>query len=466
MSAILARMLDVSEYGTYRQLFYVYNSLIIIFTVGLPKAYSYFLAKVDLENGKDVVSKLTYPLLVSGFLFSIILFFLATPISKALNNQELSFGLKIFSPIPFLLLPTLGIEGIFAALKKSHIVTVYHFVTKMIMLIAVVLPLIVYGASYEIAIYGWIAGSFFSFVVAMWLKFEPFKNIDSKKSHISYSKIFKYTIPLMTASIFGIVFKVADKFFISRYFGEEVFAIYSNGFTEIPFVSMVAGATSAILIPVFAKNIEDPGKKTKILSTWISAWKKSSLIIYPILIYFFIYAGNVILILYGDKYFESIIFFRIYIFTSFFNVIMYIPIILALDETRYYSWVHFVFALSIWPICYLSILIGGNALAIGIIYVAINAIKSIWFMAFISKKMGWTFRELIPLKHISKVLIHAFLIIFIVSKLIGIVFDFGIYIELFVSSIIVAGMLMLTSSLFKLDYWSVIRPLILKKLKN
>ena len=40
MQAVLCRYMTTSEYGTYSQVLYVYNTLLAVFSLGLPKAYS------------------------------------------------------------------------------------------------------------------------------------------------------------------------------------------------------------------------------------------------------------------------------------------------------------------------------------------------------------------------------------------------------------------------------------------
>ena len=69
MQAVLCRYMTTSEYGTYSQVLYVYNTLLAVFSLGLPKAYSYYLARVSPEEGRDVVRKLNglFLLLASVF---------------------------------------------------------------------------------------------------------------------------------------------------------------------------------------------------------------------------------------------------------------------------------------------------------------------------------------------------------------------------------------------------------------
>ena len=64
--AILSRFLSKSDYGTYRQIVYVYSILVVIFSAGLPSVYSFFLPKFTLEQGREIVSKISKILFVGG----------------------------------------------------------------------------------------------------------------------------------------------------------------------------------------------------------------------------------------------------------------------------------------------------------------------------------------------------------------------------------------------------------------
>ena len=133
-AAILSRYFDKAEYGTYRQILYIYNSLLIIFTAGLPQVFAYFLPRFNLAQGKDIVWKISKILFLGGFVFSIFLFIFSGVVANIFKNPELATGLKYFSPIPVLLLPTLGIEGIFSAYKKTIYIAIYNTLSRLLML--------------------------------------------------------------------------------------------------------------------------------------------------------------------------------------------------------------------------------------------------------------------------------------------------------------------------------------------
>ena len=166
-AAILSRFFDKAEYGTYKQIMFVYSTLLVIFEAGLPSVFSYFLPRYSLAEGKYIVKKINQILFFSGGLLSITLFFSAEPIAQFLNNPELVKGLKLFSPFPFFTLPTLGLEGIYIVNKNTKYVAIYNTVTRILMLVCIVLPVLLYRNSYEVAIVGWGFAAVIAFFVAL-----------------------------------------------------------------------------------------------------------------------------------------------------------------------------------------------------------------------------------------------------------------------------------------------------------
>ena len=70
LASILSRFMDYSVYGTYCQILYVYNTLLIVFSLGLPKSYAYFLTLVPVDEGRAVVRKLNMLFMLLGPYFA------------------------------------------------------------------------------------------------------------------------------------------------------------------------------------------------------------------------------------------------------------------------------------------------------------------------------------------------------------------------------------------------------------
>lgn len=398
---ILSRYFDKSDYGTYKQVMYVYNTLLSVFTLGLPRAYSYFIPRVSLGESKDVVRKISRLFLLLGFLFSALLFLGSPLIADLLKNPNLELALKWFSPTPLLLLPVMGMDGILASYKKAGYIAIYTVLSRTFMLLCIVMPVLCFNGTYVHAIIGFDIASLLTFLLSLYLRELPTKNIDWEKTQVTYRQIFAFSLPLLTASLWIMVFHSVNQFFISRYYGTEVFAEFSNGFMDFPINQMILGAVATVLMPLFSgmavRNKEEIGE------VWNGALNKTIKLIYPMTVYCIMFAPLVMTCFYGRQYESSGIYFAIKSVEAFFTVIPFYPIVLALGKSKEYSNVHMVIAIVIVPLEYIIVFLGGTAYMIGIAYVACAIAKVVLQFKVVNKSLDLSFKELIPLGSMLKI---------------------------------------------------------------
>ncbi len=460
-SMILSRYFDKGDYGTYKQVMYVYNTLLTVFTLGLPKAFSYFLPRVDIAQAKHLIKKITNIFFVLGAIFSAFLFLCAGPVANFMNNEDLREAIRIFSPVPLMMLPTMGLEGILSTFRKNKFMTLYTVVTRLFMLVCVATPVIFFNGGYIEAIWGFVISSFISFVLALYLKYMPVRGKGKEKCEITYNQIFKFSLPLLYASLWGILISSADQFFISRYFGNEVFAEFSNGALELPFVGMIVGACATVLSPIISKlsysNI-DPQKE--LYSLWISVFEKSAKLIYPLVIYCIVFADVIMVFLYGEQYEVSATYFRIKSMYSFFAVIVYAPIVINIGKVKQYSNVHMIAAIAIIVLEFISIKIINSPYAISVISLLVQLGKTFSLMFIVSKYFDINFFKLFPGKMIAIILIPSILILIVERYIFINLFKLDNIIVLFVSFISYVITYLFISKILKIDYISIIKPLL------
>ncbi|MDR1882727.1 MAG: oligosaccharide flippase family protein [Prevotella sp.] len=460
-SMILSRYLLKEDYGTYRQVIYIYSTLLMVFTLGLPKAFSYFLPRVELGEAKDVTRKINRVFFVVGFIFSLLLFLFSSQIAIILKNDNLTLALKIFSLVPLFMLPTMGLESILATYKKTQLLAVYTVVTRIIMLLCVALPVVFFKGDYMSAVIGFVISSFFTLIIGLYLKNIPFKIVQGIKTQISYCQIFKYSLPLMHASLWGILINSADQFFISRFFGTETFAEFANGSLELPFVGMIIGASSTVLMPLFSRQIhEKVNPKQDILPVWRSAFEKIAKIIYPLVIFFWFFADIVMIILYGNFYEGSSVYFRIKLIVNFFTLISYGPLILAIGATRYYANVHMIGAIILILLEYIGILIFHSPEVVIMISVACQIGRIFAMLLFISKFFCISLKILFPTVLSLKILFLSTTILLFIRYLLDNYFVMNNIIQITISFILYFIIFLWGANLLKIDYISILRPLL------
>lgn len=463
-SMILSRYFNKADYGTYKQVMYVYSTLLTVFTLGLPKAFSYFLPRVELAQSKSLIRKITNLFFLLGGVFSLLLFVFSPQIALILKNPELTKALRIFAIVPFFLLPTMGLDGILATFRQSKYIALYHISTNIFKLLCVALPVMVWNLGYEQALWGFVVSSFITFLLALYLKYLPVRNEGNEKCKITYKDIFRFSIPLLTASLWGILIHSADQFFVSRYFGNEVFAEFSNGSMELPFVGMIVGACATVLSPIFSRlSHEKVDPKKEVYPLWMSVFEKTAKLIYPLVIYCMVFADVVMVTLYSGKYVDSQNYFRIKLITNFFTLISYGPLIINIGKVKYYSRVHMFTALIVVLLEFISVKTINSPYAISWISMLCHVGKIFAMLFMVSKFFGVKFYQLFPLKLIGQILIPSALFLLLERWFLIDLCHLNSWVVLFVSVIVYALVYYAYSILVKMDYIGLVKPLIKKK---
>lgn len=395
---ILSRFFDKGDYGTYKQVMYVYNTLLAVFTLGLPKAYAYFLPKYASEYSHDIISKITKIFFILGAIFSLFLLCCAGPIANVMNNPDLKMALIVFSPTPFLILPTMGLDAIYSSFRKTKYLAYYTIATRVLTIVCIILPVLLFSGNYIHAIIGFDVASLITFFLALYLKSWPVKNVEHRKSDLSYKEIFKFSLPLLYASIWGMVIASANQFFISRYFGNEIFAEFSNGFMELPFVGMILSSISTVLLPVFSGMDKGVGMSADAVKVWNSALLKSAKLIFPMLIFSVFFAEPIMTCMYGDLYSQSSTYFVIKNLSGLFYIIPFCPIILAIGKTKAYANVHMLIAFIIVIAEYIVCKTCNSAIYVAITSECCQILKILLLLCIISNYANTKILELIPIK--------------------------------------------------------------------
>lgn len=406
---ILSRFFTVGDYGTYKQVMYVYATLLSVFTLGLPKAYAYFLPKHPNEESKAIINKITLLFLVLGAAFSLVLFLGAGLIAEFLGNPELITAIRVFSPVPLFLLPTMGLDGIFATYQKTQFLAIYTIITKIITIVFTIIPVIVFNGNYIYAIIGFDVASVLTCITALVLRALPVKDCKLQPTSVSYKQILSFALPLLFASIWGMLYKSVNQFFVSRYFGKEAFAIFSNGFTELPFIGMVIGSISTVLLPLFSRLEKGDGLAGDMVSIWNSAMLKSAKILFPISVFSIFMAHLVMICLYGSNYDDSSIYFQIKSIYGLFYIVPFAPVLIAMGKTRLYSNVTMYFAIGLTAMEFLSVTFIDSPIAIAIISELCSILKCMVFLAIIAKYSSKKIKELLPTKQLFKIIIASVL---------------------------------------------------------
>lgn len=459
-SMILSRYFPKADYGTYKQVIYVYGTFLSIFTLGLPKAFSYFLPRVKVDQAKSVIKKITNIFFILGAAFSILLFVFSNQIADVLKNPDLGLAIRLFSPVPFLMLPTMGLEGILSTFRMTKFMAIYTVATRVLMLICVALPVIIWQGGYIQAIIGFVIASFITFLLALYFKYLPVKNKGNDEAELGYRQIFQFSLPLLYASLWGMLIKSADQFFISRYFGSSTFAEFSNGAMELPFVGMIIGATSSVLSPVFSRmNHKELDPQKEIFPLWKSVFEKSAKLIYPLVIYAWFFAEVLMVTLYGNKYENSSTFFRIKVVVNFFTLIAYAPLLINIGKVKYYAKVHMYGAVLLIVLEFASLQIYKSPYIITSISVLSQIGRIIIMLFVVARFFNLKISQLFPIRLIAKILLPSILFLSLEYYFLMIFFNIAPILVLILSAFIYGFFYLVYAHFAGMNYLSIVKPL-------
>ncbi len=404
IALILVRLLSKEAYGSYRQLFLIYQTISSILFLGLPQSLLFFVPRMlgkDEQNLRRILTQTFTILLGLGTLFAISTVLLRNPIGSFLNNPELPSLLVFFFLYPLFMFISQFYQSVLLGFERSGKAAFFG-------VFSVVLDAIfILGPAWFTRDLNWIVIGMVVSAALQWLYaqislrgvFKPDFHFDGKLLREQLD----YAVPVGFANIMGLLTTQIDKVVISSYFTPDVFAVFSIGATEIPLISVLIVSVNNILLPSLTRMDPDTDRKS-IEDIFSGAVRKNALIIFPLVIYFFIFARDFLVMLYSDKYASAEPFFRIYLTILFLRIATLGVLFKSYGLTRVLFWLSLVtLGLNVGLNLLLINLIGmtGPAWAT-VMVVYLYTIISVWI---IHKKLGFHLPRLFSLKNLVRTLV-------------------------------------------------------------
>lgn len=325
VAMILSHSSTLEEYGTYSLMLLIINLASSITMMGLPNSINYFLGRQD--DNKERVRFISVYFTLSTFLSILtgIILVLITPLIEVYFKNELIKSCWFFLlTIPWSKVVLTSIENILIVYKKTYLLGIFKIINSLSILIGLIivrllnLNFITYVLTYVII------QMLFSLIVYILSKSIVGKiYIHFDVSYIK--KIFIFSIPLGLASVVGTINIELDKLIIGAFFNTEQLAIYANASREMP-VTIIASVFTAVLLPQLARLMKKDEVNLSV-KLWGDSVNLSYIFICFIAVGLFVYAPEVITLLYSEKYLPGVGVFRVFCLvlllrTTYFGMIL------------------------------------------------------------------------------------------------------------------------------------------------
>lgn len=331
--AVLSRGLSSHGYATYQQTLLAFNTIATVLIMGLPRALYFFLPGEETRAFALTLENVGF-LGAIGFAFSLFVGFggnrvVAREFSN--DNRELAHTLLIGTPYAFSLLPTASVESCLVARNKVAQVAIYNVGTRLIAFIAIVVPCYLWRSASAVTAGLNISGAI-SVIWALYAMYYAVSPGQWRPQWSSFWQQFKYSIPLGLAGMSSTLYFQLSKTIVSRKCSSREFAIYTNGAYEVPLVSAISGSVTSVLLPSF-RLYHQQGKIGDLITLWVNAMTKTSLLIFPLTMLCFALAPEIMTVIFSEQYRDSAEVFRYYVATFPTRIISYGAVLGALGMT-------------------------------------------------------------------------------------------------------------------------------------
>lgn len=307
---LLSRFRTLEEYGTYSQLLLVVNLITTVFMLGLPNSINFFLAKAKDNNEKQKFLSIYYTISTILSLVTGLILILITPfIIDYFDNPVIKSFMYVLAILPWANIILSSIENVLIVYRKTTILVVFRVLNSVSLLTIILIV--------ELLNLGFVTYMILFISVEAVFAISVYLIVKNISGHIKISfdkllikRIFSFSIPIGLASVIGVLSVQLGNLVIGKFFSTVDLAVYTNASREMP-VTIFASSLTAVLMPQLVRLLN-----TKRYNEAINLWGNTISISYTIICFFsialFVFAPEVISLLYSDKYLSGVTVFRVY----------------------------------------------------------------------------------------------------------------------------------------------------------
>lgn len=332
-SMLLSRFRSLTEYGTYSQLLMAINLVCSLIMLGLPNSINYFLAKDETGKQRERFLSVYYTLntilsLTVGFVLV-----LAIPLIENIFNNILIRNFWYFLAFfPWTKIIMSSVENLLVVYHKTSALMMYR-VANSVSLLGIIVLVQFTGGTFITYMLLYLTVEIIFTLWTYWQVTRLASRIKPKLDTDLIKTIFTFSIPIGLASVVGTINIELDKLVITTFLSTEDLAIYTNASKELP-VGVISTSLTAVLLPQMVRLLRDD-KKKEAVELWKSAITISFSIICFIAVGCFVFAPEVITVLYSEKYLPGVSVFRVYCLVLLLKCTYFGMVLNALGKTQF-----------------------------------------------------------------------------------------------------------------------------------
>lgn len=334
VSIIMARVLSKADVALYRQVLLAFAFFVPILELGGRQGLYYFLPVEKTRKQGRIMDALVLFLITGGVYSLVILLGGNHLISQFFNNPRLSDLCLWLIPMALLAFPSTIQEP---SLVSHGEVRLSAFVSsfRQLLIGASSIAVLYFFASPELQLISYVSVSSLSGIVIVFLVIRRFGRLRDLQppTYSGIKELLLFSVPIGASLMVGVINLHLDKLLVGSMFEADRFAEYVLGSMEIPFISIITGSVSAVMIADIRRYAES-GKLDMALDLFRMAGVASARLLFPITALLFVVGEALMVSLYGEKYAVSAMPFRVYLFLVPIRIVLFSALMVSLGEGK------------------------------------------------------------------------------------------------------------------------------------
>lgn len=252
---LIANILEPFYLGMYSQVLMIIGWAVVLFGFGLDQSIKRYVSSDNKNIFKNEISWVLKCGLLLGFVGTLLLSILSSPISILMNENELNLILIIISfSLPFTIFFYI-VNGVLLGKKKiNKSVLLNNIFSPLIYILIVIFVWLIDGGIKEI-VFGLVVGSVAIAFIGFFLIFDlvSFKNIEVNLQ--SKKNIFNVASFLTISTLANVVWLKLDIFFLSIFHGSEKVGLYTPSFQTSYLLTYIIIALSSLFSPLVSEKV-------------------------------------------------------------------------------------------------------------------------------------------------------------------------------------------------------------------
>jgi O-antigen/teichoic acid export membrane protein len=311
---ILVRIFDLETFGTYKQWFLLYTTLLTITQIGMSESLLYFLPRAEAEAGRYVMNSMLF-LGTVGAVAALILVMSSSTIAGWMSNPALGPLIPLLGLYLLFMQTSIGLETVMTARSSFRSAAIAYAVTDVSRALFLIVPILLVP-SLRSLLYGAVVFSALRFAYTVRYFWQEFGS-GFRPDAVCFARQLAYALPFAMYVVASVTQENFHQYAVSGLFDAATFAIYSIGCMQIPLVDLVATTVCNVMMVGMTNAIHD-GRETHVLELWYDTVRKLALVFFPLACLLLITARDFIVMLFTDNYLASVPVFMVGVTAIFF----------------------------------------------------------------------------------------------------------------------------------------------------